>query len=366
MAVGSNRSRLFSVRLRIRNFAQVRRSAYVSRAGQIKRPLLTRAILPRRDAIVRATTAGMGRMSDVSEPWPIVDVSAWRIAGEETQGLQPHQWLSHKSRKRTWLFKPLRPERNRPLGEHVTERLASELAHVMGIPSARVDLAYRDGILGCIVEDVRWSKGSLQPGRVLLPEVVEDYDPEDPEHRGHNVVNIRLALERFAAPPGSRTPEGFAAFDVFTGYLIFDALIANRDRHDRNWAVILRPPGERGADALCGSFDHASSLGFNLSDEERQRRMTDGTVVNWARHGLARQFEHQRGQRNQTLVELARSAAALCGSDVRRYWLQAVLSVQSDVVRSILARAPGLSDVTRNFTREVIMINRNRLFNALG
>jgi hypothetical protein len=49
-------------------------------------------------------------MSDVSEPWSIVDVSAWRIAGEETQGLQPHQWLSHESRKRTWLFKPLRPE----------------------------------------------------------------------------------------------------------------------------------------------------------------------------------------------------------------------------------------------------------------
>jgi hypothetical protein len=129
---------------------------------------------PRRDAMIPATDADIGRMSDVSEPWPIVDVSAWRIAGEETQGLQPHQWLSHESRKRTWLFKPLRPERNRPLGEHVAERLASEFARVMGIPSARVDLADRGGVLGCIVEDVRWSKGSLQPGRVLMPEVVAD------------------------------------------------------------------------------------------------------------------------------------------------------------------------------------------------
>lgn len=38
----------------------------------------------------------------------------------------------------------------------------------------------------------------MQPGRVLLPEVVDDYDPENPERRGHNVVNIKLALERFA------------------------------------------------------------------------------------------------------------------------------------------------------------------------
>lgn len=305
-------------------------------------------------------------MLDVSKPWPIVDVSAWRIAGEETQGRQPHLWLSHESRERTWLFKPLRPERNRPLGEHVAERLACELARAVGIPSARVELAHRDGVLGCIVEDVRWSQGSLQPGRVLLTEVVGDYDPEDPERRGYNVVNIQLALRGFSAPPGAYTPEGFAAFDVFSGYLIFDALIANRDRHDRNWAVLLRPPGEPGADALCGSFDHASSLGFNLSDDERQRRMSDGTVASWARRGSARQFEHQRGQRNQSLVDLARSASELCGPDVRKYWRQAVLSVQSDVVGSILARAPGLSGVTRSFTREVIMINRSRLFDALG
>jgi hypothetical protein len=305
-------------------------------------------------------------MSDVPQPWPIVDVSAWTIAGEETQGLQPHQWLSHESRERTWLFKPLRQERNRPLGEHVAEKLASDLARVLGIPSARVDLADRDGVPGCIVEDVRWSKGSLQPGRVLLPEVVGDYDPEDPERRGHNVLNIRLALERFAAPPDSHAPEGFIAFDVFAGYLIFDALIANGDRHDRNWAVLLRPPGESGADALCGSYDHASSLGFTLSDEERRRRMVDGTAANWARRGIARQFEHQHGQRRQSLVDLARSAAELCQPDVRAYWLQAVQSVHSDVVGLILAAAPGLSDVTRNFTQEVIMINRDRLSDALG
>jgi hypothetical protein len=304
-------------------------------------------------------------MSDVSETWPIVDVSAWTFAGVETQGRQAHDWLSYKSRDRTWLFKPLRPQRNRPLGEHITERLASELARVMGIPSARVDLAYRDGVLGCIVEDVRWSKGDIQAGRVLLAAVVEDYDPDDPERRGHNVGNIRLALERFAAPPDSHMPEGFTAFDVFTGYLIFDALIANRDRHDRNWAVLLPPPGMRVADALCGSFDHASSLGFNLSDEERRRRMTDGTVTNWARHGFARQFEHQHGQPKQTLVDLARSAAGLCSPDVRKHWLQAVLSVQSDVVGSILARAPDLSDATRPFTQEVLMINRDRLLHAL-
>jgi HipA-like C-terminal domain len=301
----------------------------------------------------------------VTDQWNVVDASSWTLAGEEPQGLRPHQWLRHESRKRTWLFKHPDEEPDRPLGEDVTEKLASELASVFGIPAARVELAVRDDRRGCLVEDLRWSKGSHEPGQTLLAEVVEGYNPQDPEHRGHNVASIRQALERFTAPPASPTPEGYKAFDVFAGYLVFDALIANGDRHDRNWAVLIRPPGISGNDALCGSYDHASSLGFNLSDEERLRRLSEGMVESWARRGAARQFEHRRGERRQSLVELACSAVAQCAVGVRQHWLDAVLSVESGVVGALLDAAPGLSDTTWQFTKEVIMINRERLLDAL-
>jgi hypothetical protein len=183
-------------------------------------------------------------------------------------------------------------------------------------------------------------------------------------HSGYNVANIRQALGRFTAPPTSPTLKDFEAFDVFAGYLTFDALIANGDRHDRNWAVLIRPPGASGSDALRGSYDHASSLGFNLSDEERRRRLSESTVKSWAQRGAARQFEHRRGQGRQSLVELASSAVSQCSTHVQQHWLDAVLSVQSDVVEGLLAAAPGLSGTTREFTREVIMINRGRLVDA--
>jgi hypothetical protein len=301
----------------------------------------------------------------MTDQWNVVDASSWTLAGEEPQGLQPHVWLRHKSRERTWLFKHTGEEPARPLGEDFTEKLASELARVFGIPAACVDLAVRDGIQGCLVEDLRWSKGARESGQTLLAEVVEGYDPDDREHRGYNIANIRRALGRFTAPPASPTPVGFEAFDVFVGYLIFDALIANGDRHDRNWAVLVRPPGTPGRDALCGSYDHASSFGFNLSDEERERRLSEGTVTSWTRRGAARQFEHRRGQRRQSLVELACSAVEQCPVRVRQHWLGAILSVQSDVVEALLVAAPGLSETTRLFTREVIMINRRRLLDAL-
>lgn len=163
----------------------------------------------------------------MTSQWKVIDASSWTLAGEELQGLQPHAWLSHESRERTWLFKPHAADPDHPLGEDMTEKLASELARVFGIPAARVDLAVRNGTQGCLVEDLRWSKGSLEPGQTLLAEVVEGYNPDDPEHRGYNVANIQQALERFTAPPASPTPEGFDAFDVFAGYVTFDALIAN-------------------------------------------------------------------------------------------------------------------------------------------
>src|SRR3954452_2958374 len=108
---------------------------------------------------------------------------------------------------------------------------------------------------------------------------------------------------------------------------------------------------------MCASFDHASSLGFNLSDEQRQRFLADGAVAQWAAHGSARQFEHRRGAPRQSLVDLARSAAALCDQAVRRYWLDAVTAMQRDLVGAVLAAAPAMSEVARDFTQEMIMIN---------
>ncbi len=236
----------------------------------------------------------------------------------------------------------------------------------MQVPCAVVDLARRHEVQGCIVEDVRWSGGELFAGRVLLPNQGPDQDSTEVGRRGHNLDNIQRALEGLASPPGAQTPLGFAAFDVFVGYLVLDALIANGDRHDRNWAVLRPPPGELRSDALCASFDHGSSLGFSLSDDERRRHLADGTVGKWTQRGVARQFEYRRGQGKQTLVNLAGSAAARCSPAVRSHWLAAVMSVRPETVDALLSAAPALSHETTAFTREIIAINRERLIHVLS
>ncbi len=259
----------------------------------------------------------------MTAPWDVVDIDDWTVAGVEKQGRHPHDWLRPgPPPARTWLFKPARPERDRSVGEDVAEKLGSEIARLMGVPAAPVTLARRHGARGALVEDVRLPNWELQAGRALMPEVVPDYDPEDPEQRGYNAVAIREALRRFAPPPQATVPAEFAAFDVFAGYLAFDALIAHGDRHDRNWAVLVPPPGSKEQEALCPSFDHAASLGFLLTEEARVRRVEGGTLAAWARSGRARRFEHRRGVRRQTLVELAASAMGLCAPSTRAHWVR--------------------------------------------
>jgi hypothetical protein len=301
----------------------------------------------------------------VLDSWPVVPVDDWSVAGLETQGQHPHDWLKHPSQKRTWLFKPARPERDRSLGEDVAEKLASELARLAGIPAAKVELAVRDGVRGALVEDARLPNWELQAGQALILEVVPDYDPDDPGQRGHNIETIQQALTRFAIPLGSSLPATFHAFDAFAGYLVFDALIAHGDRHDRNWAVLVPPPETDHPETLCPSFDHAASLGFTLTDRDRANHLRDGTVPRWASRGKAYRFEHRVGSRWQTLVDLAASAISVCGPTTRGFWHERIMSVDSDSVVSLVAAAPEMSEIVRRFTVELIMVNRGRLLDVL-
>lgn len=300
--------------------------------------------------------------------WSVVPVDDWAVAGIENQGMHQHDWLRHPEvGARTWLFKPARPARDRSMREDLVEKLGCELARLVGVPVPRVELASRNGTAGALVEDARLPGWELQLGQVLMPEVVSDYEPRDPEHTGYNVQNVRRALERFAVPPESELPSAFSAFDAFAGYLLFDALIAHGDRHERNWAVILPPPGAAENEALCASFDHAASLGFTLADDKRAQLLQGGTaaVAQWASRGRARCFEHRAGERCQTLVELAQSAIALCMSETREHWRERILSVQCGPVSDVVAAAPDLSDFTRRFIVELVVVNRGRLLDVL-
>jgi len=291
------------------------------------------------------------------------DATGWPVDGFEPIGLDEKVWLREPGRDRRGLFKPVVDHGDWCQDEDWSEGAASRLGARLGVPCAHIRLAVRAGDRGCLSLDVAPKGWELQPGAVLLSGVVDDYVPGNertPGRPGHSLENIQRALAGYEKPPGAGCPSDFDAFDTFAGYLVLDALIANRDRHDENWAILL-PPDDR-PPSLAASFDHFTSLGYNLRDSARQRLLTDDGVAGWAARGTAWRIEHPP-KAPPTLVEVAARGLGMVRPAVRDYWLGAVSELSRDAVVDCLACAPNLSDPALKFAEQVVTINRGRVLN---
>src|SRR5262249_28640209 len=124
----------------------------------------------------------------------------------------------------------------------------------------------------------RSERPELIMGNSLLLEADPNYPTADRYHVSQHTVSRVLEVlgQDFIGLPRSFpvTPAVGTVPALFLGYLLLDALIGNTDRHHENWGILQFPPqGGRRVAELAPSFDHASSLGHNLADDERLNRM---------------------------------------------------------------------------------------------
>lgn len=215
------------------------------------------------------------------EPYAIVDVDA-ELEGksaerEEPLGTKEKFWFRRGDGDR-WLFKYRRAN----TGEDWAERISADLAARLGLRHAQVELATYRGERGAVVRD--FTAGGTSPlvhGNELLYAADPTYPRADffrvREHTVESIVRVLDDLWFDAdldAELGARLPAGVDdAVGIFTGYTLLDALIGNTDRHHENWgAVVLVRIGDERLAELAPTFDHASSLGRELSDDARNRK----------------------------------------------------------------------------------------------
>ncbi len=303
----------------------------------------------------------------VPDLWfPVIDASGWDVVADETSGAGAKYWLLEPGTEERWLFKSVTIKQGHVHGEDWAEKAVAHLAGLLGVPGARIEMAEFRGAPGCISADLRPHDHELQPGQVLLEERrAPGYVHQlGRDHPGHSLQNIAAALEHALPPPGCAPPFEATAFDVFAGYLVLDAWVANRDRHDNNWAVLRPITRQGGPIRLCGSYDHANSLGFNVPDEKRSLLLAQrGGVARWCGRGYADRFERVGGRR-LSLVDLAVQALGLCSKAAAAHWRQQLEDVDSGEVRDILARVPRMSEAARNFAYKIQEVNRGRILDA--
>ncbi len=160
----------------------------------------------------------------------------------------------------------------------------------------------------------------------------------------------------------SDVPAGVdTALDVFVGYVMLDAWIANQDRHHENWGALQ---GDQLR--LAPTFDHGASLARNLSDAERKERLEtrdrNRTVAYFAQR--ARSAFYSTGDTPQPMgtVDVFFAFARLA-PHAARSWTGRLASVDQDAIWQVLSEVPNkrMTRITKEFTVELLVENQRRL-----
>jgi hypothetical protein len=295
-----------------------------------------------------------------------VDVSNWEVASDETSGVGEKVWLREPDQEpeQRWLFKPNPEGEGLGCREDWPEKVVAHLGEMLGIPCARVEMAERRERQGIISANLRPQTYELHHGRAYMQVLgVPGYVPGAQGRPGHTLENILLVLDGGLVPPGCELPFEASAFDVFAGYLMLDAWVANRDRHDENWAI-LWPRTDDEPLRLCGAYDQANSLGYNVPEETRLRLLEEDRVRAWCENGTAYRFEYVPGRKAPTLVDLADRALRLASPAARAYWTGQLDAFDEDAWRRVVDRTPRMSDLARRFALTVLDVNRRRVLDA--
>jgi hypothetical protein len=295
----------------------------------------------------------------------VVRVDSLRAEAIEQLGTKSKFWYLDGERR--MLFKA----EERGTGEDWAEKIAAELCGLLGLPHVHYELAHdeRADQPGVICESCAPRPLALIPGNQMMLM----RDPGYPADGGNRYQVLEHTVEAVAgvmreiAPPAAPWMEGVpagvtSALEIFAGYVMLDAWIANQDRHHENWGAL------RDGDtlSLAPTFDHGASMARNLSDEERYERMTtrdvNRQIGRFARRARSAFYATAAERRPLTTVQAWRAFARL-GPDAASRWLERLAHIDGSTIEGLLVRVPPsrMSNVCRDFTRTLLLENQRRL-----
>lgn len=235
----------------------------------------------------------------MSNPYPIVQVKPEWVVNPEDMGSKIKVWYRESDNATKWLFKYPRPN----TGEHWAEKIAAEVASVLGVRHAKVELAELQGERGSVTESFARGGRTLWHGNQLLEATIVGYNPEKRFQQSHHTLeNIWKVMERIFEKHGDKKR-------AIAEYAVLDALIGNTDRHHENWGVLVQRRSGAWRGFVAPSFDHASSLGRELNDRHRNLLLEENRVGHYAERGRGAIYWSGDEARAPSPLELVRLAA---------------------------------------------------------
>jgi hypothetical protein len=300
--------------------------------------------------------------------FPVVPVNPALAETLEPLGTKRKYW--YRDGDRRLLFKA----EERGTGEDWAEKIACELAGRLGLPHVVYELATEidGGKPGVVCESCAPKPSSLVMGNQLLLALDSAYPAADAgkyKVKAHTVEAVAQAVSLLKPPPPSwmgDVPAGIvSALDVFTGYVLLDAWVANQDRHHENWGLLVVPPALH----LAPTFDHGAALARNLTDDERHERMTskdrNRRIPAFARRARSAFYGDPAANKSMTTVQAWQGFAARAPG-AAAIWLARLGEIDDAMIQMMLTEIPPnrMSHVCREFTLGLLRENRERLLSG--
>lgn len=306
-------------------------------------------------------------------PYPIIDISNFRFSDSEQLGSKKKFWVIDQNNNE-FLFKSIMSlDKNNVIqkreGEDWAEKITSELADVLQLPSAKYDLAVYKGERGVISKNFlreacdnpdEYELIQLILGNELIENPKRHYKYQ-PISRVHGVMRQIIKNKPLKYDSFKHIKK---ASDFFTGYLMFDVLISNQDRHCENWGLIQTA---QGSNHLAPSFDHAASLGKSEKSTKRQRilygndpRVTMEKYVSKTKSYFSR--KHIRCTLMEAYLYFAQKnkKAAIA-------WGEKLNAIDINTIERIVKRVPQLimDDLEKEFTIKLLITNKARILKEI-
>jgi HipA-like C-terminal domain len=260
----------------------------------------------------------------------------------------------------TCLFKLARPE----TGEDWAEKIAAELCAALNLPHAKQELGIWQGRRGTVSPAMLLPDEDLIHGNDVLAGMVSSYPREAIYNVSQHTLDVVLqAIGR----PNTQIPLNWTsphpsidnAVHTFVGYLLLDAWIGNGDRHHENWGLVST--SDRTIH-LAPTYDHASSLGRELSDEKRRVRLQNQSIGAYLKKNHSAFYERSSDPKPLTTLAVFQSAAT-SHPQAARAWLTQLSDISSEWVENLLARVPEdrMSSTAKKFAAAILEFNKTRL-----
>jgi hypothetical protein len=279
---------------------------------------------------------------------------------EANDGIIPKIWNDDRELNNC-LFKVAHrtPRSERNVRVDWAEKVVSEIANLLGIPTAKYEFATTyfenspelvEGIvsINCIATgNVR------QSGEKLLNQIIDDGSEASQQYTIENAMSA-LDLAQVKRPNGyDRIPNGIeSGAETFVGYILLDALVDNWDRHAENWSIILGEEIE-----LMPCYDYGEALCSGETDEDKQAIKLDkySQVSSSA-------FTNKEGTKRLSMSQVFERAASL-KPQAAKIWIEQLAALDPDEITKIFNHIPEgrITEVSAKFAKGLIEYNRIEL-----